>query len=208
MIQQTVLEKVVWGVQIISEVGYRMKTIETERLLLREVKLEDAKSMFKNWASDSRVTEFLTWQPYTNVEDVREYISSILTRYKDENHYYHWHIELKEIGEPIGAIGAFHLNEKTMSMSIGYCIGYNWWHKGIMAEAFNAVIQFLFEEVGLNRIEAVHDPDNPNYGRVMQKCGLVYECTSRKSGMSNRGIIDEVHYAILKEDYLKRKSVV
>jgi ribosomal-protein-alanine N-acetyltransferase len=62
---------------------------------------------------------------------------------------------------------------------IGYCIGRKWWHSGITSEALESVIQFLIEEVGLNRIESRHDPRNPNSGAVMKKCGMKYEGTLR-----------------------------
>ena len=179
--------------------------LETQRLILRKAKISDAEDMFKNWASDSRVTKFLIWEPYTNTEDVRGYISFLLENYKNDNYYY-WFIELKETQEPIGAISVVQMSEDIESALIGYCLGYNWWHQGIMTEAFTAVIKFLFEEVGINRIESTHDPNNPNSGKVMKKCGLRYEGTLRQSGKNNCGICDSVYYAILKEDYLKDKK--
>lgn len=50
------------------------KTIETERLLLRKTIDADAEYMFCNWASDGRVTKFLTWQPYENAQQLRRAI--------------------------------------------------------------------------------------------------------------------------------------
>lgn len=178
--------------------------LETERLILRKAKISDAEYMFRNWANDSRVTKFMTWEPYTNADDVKAYISSVIESYN--NNTYYWFIELKEIGEPIGAISVVSMREDIESVEIGYGIGYDWWHKGIVTEAFSAVIKFLFEEVGINRIEATHDTNNPNSGKVMQKCGLVYEGTARQAGKNNCGICDVAHYAILKEDYISNKS--
>ncbi|MCM1194878.1 MAG: GNAT family N-acetyltransferase, partial [Firmicutes bacterium] len=71
----------------------------------------------------------------------------------------------------------------------------------ITPEAGNAVIKFLFEKVKVNRIAAAHDKNNPQSGRVMQKLGMTYEGTFRESGYNNQGVIDEVWYAIIKEDY-------
>ncbi len=85
-------------------------------------------------------------------------------------------------------------------LQIGYCIGRKWWHKGIMAEALLKVIEFLFDEVGANRIEAVHDPNNPNSGRVMLKCGMKYEGTLRSAAVNNQGITDVAYYSILRSD--------
>lgn len=179
--------------------------IETERLILRKAKISDAECMFKNWASDSRVTKFMTWPPYRNVEDVKGYIGFLNENHKNNN-YYDWVIELKEIGEPVGSISVVQLREDIESAEVGYCLGFDWWHNGIMTEAFTAVIKFLFEEVGVNRIEATHDLNNPNSGKVMKRCGLQYEGTLRQAGKNNCGICDTVHYAILKEDYVKNKK--
>ena len=83
---------------------------------------------------------------------------------------------------------------------IGYCMGTKWWGQEIMPEAGKAVIKYLFEEVGFNRISASHDKNNPKSGKVMQKIGMIYEGTHRSGGVNNQGIIDDVWYAVLRED--------
>ena len=70
-----------------------------------------------------------------------------------------------------------------------------------MPEAANGVLKFLFEEVEFNKIAADHDKNNPKSGRVMQKIGMKYEGTLRKAGFCNQGIIDEVWYSLLKEEW-------
>lgn len=178
-------------------------TLETDRLILRKTKDSDAELMFKNWANDERITRFLTWQPYESAQQLRDSYHKYLMENQDKPDFYDWKIELKEISEPIGAIGVVRLNEDIEEAMIGYCLGYNWWHKGIMTEAFKAVIRFLFEEVGVNRIASCHDPRNPHSGDVMKKCGLQYEGTLRLSGRNCQGICDEVFYGLLKEDHFK-----
>ena len=84
--------------------------------------------------------------------------------------------------------------------NIGYCIGRKWWRMGIMSEALKAVMTYLFDEVGFNRLEACHDPRNPNSGKVMLKCGMRYEGTHRQSARNNQGICDESFYAMLRSD--------
>ena len=68
---------------------------------------------------------------------------------------------------------------------------------------FPQLNDYLFNEVGVNRIQARHDTDNPNSGIVMQKCGMKYEGTMRKSDRTNNGICDIAYYAILAEEYKK-----
>ena len=106
-------------------------------------------------------------------------------------------------GEPIGSISVVNFDDRVDMVEIGFCIGRNWWSQGIMTEAFQTVIDFLFGEVGVQRIEAGHDPNNPASGAVQRKCGLKYEGTLRRSIRSNQGITDKVVYAILKEEWKK-----
>ena len=136
------------------------KTIETDRLILRQFTMDDAAPKFRNWA-----------------------------------------IVLKENGpEPIGNISVVHVKDSTLCATMGYCMSRAHWRKGIMAEALTALIAFLFDEVGFNRIEADHDIENPASGRVMQKSGMTFEGTSRQGGHNNRGIVDLCHWAILRSD--------
>ena len=81
------------------------QTIETERLILRKCRPDDAQALFDNWASDDNVTKFMTWSAYKSVEEAHGRIAYLLGEYDDEN-FYEWFIELKEIGQPIGSIGA------------------------------------------------------------------------------------------------------
>lgn len=177
-----------------------MKELETERLVLEKFKEEYAQQMFNNWASDKKVTKFLIWQPYTSADDVLEYIKSVISSY-DKNKAYDWMIKLKETNEVIGTIGVVKSNFEIGCVTIGYCIGSKWWHKGIMTEALGGVIKFFFEEVGVNRIESTHDVNNPNSGKVMENCNMVQEGILRQAGLNNQGIADECCHAILKEDY-------
>ena len=175
-------------------------TIETERLLLRRFHHNDAEAMFKNWESDSKVTEFLRWETATDISDAEQVLCEWINGY-EHNDFYLWAIVLKELGEPIGSISVVGKNEKLDIVHIGYCIGSKWWHQGITTEAFKALIPFFFKEVGVNRIESQHDPNNPNSGKVMQKCGLKYEGTLRQADWSNKGIVDACMYSLLRSEY-------
>lgn len=174
--------------------------LETERLILRRYVSEDAAAIYKNWASDPEVTKFLMWKPHSNTEESQSITNDWMKQYSDEK-YYHWGIVLKDsCDEPIGDIAVVQMNEEVASVHIGYCIGREWWHQGITSEALKAVMDFLFDIVGVNRIESRHDPKNPNSGKVMQKCGMKYEGTLRSSDWNNQGICDACYYALLKDE--------
>lgn len=175
------------------------KTLETERLLLRRFCRDDASAMYRNWASDPEVTRYLTWPTHTDEEVTSSILAEWLANYADER-YYQWAIVPKGNGNaPIGSIAVVELDDQVKSAAIGYCIGRAWWNMGITSEALSSVITFLFEEVGINRVEAYHDPRNPHSGAVMRKCGMTYEGTFRQSARNNQGICDACWYAILKE---------
>lgn len=176
------------------------KTLESNRLILRKFKIDDAYHMYNNWASSEEVTKYLTWLPHDNVDITRNILNSWISSYKNKD-FYQWAIVLKEINEPIGSISVVSLDEKTSKIHIGYCIGEKWWNKGITSEALNILIDFFFKEVDANRIESLHDPKNIYSGKVMLKCNMKYEGTLRKSVFSNQGITDASCYAILKEEY-------
>ncbi len=174
-------------------------TLETERLVLRRFRLDDAQAMYDNWASDPEVTKFLTWPAYKSVEDARNILNLWLPEYEKPD-FYQWAIEWKALGQPIGSISVVEHNDRVESAHIGYCLGKNWWHQGIMTEALQAVLDFLFDQVGVNRVEALHDASNPHSGAVMAKCGMQYEGTLRQSVRGNQGLYDACWYGLLKEE--------
>ena len=173
--------------------------LETDRLILRRFTLDDAMDMYRNWASDPEVTKFLTWKTYESPETADTILKIWVENYEQPD-FYQWAIELKEIGQPVGSISVVRLNNKVESAEIGYCIGKAWWHQGFTSEALERVMRFLFDEVGVNRVEARHDVNNPNSGKVMQKCGMTLEGIHRQADMNNQGLCDEACYAILKNE--------
>lgn len=175
------------------------QTLETERLILRRFEPDDAKAMFANWASDSEVTKYLTWKTHESAEDSAAIIKAWVGGYSDKR-FYQWAIVPKDLNEPIGSISAVDVDDATEKVHIGYCIGRKWWRQGITSEAFRAVIDFFFDEVGANRIESRHDANNPNSGKVMQKCGLKYEGTLRSADRNNQGVCDVCCYGLLQSD--------
>ena len=176
------------------------KILETERLVLRPFVMEDAEAMFRNWASDDQVTKHLTWPTHESQEISRMVLSDWTSHYAEAD-FYNWAIVLKENGpEPIGSIAVVNMDRKVDGAEIGYCMSRAHWRKGIMAEALTALVGFLFDEVGFNRIMADHDPNNPASGRVMEKAGMRHEGIMRQAGRSNQGIIDVSRWAILRSD--------
>lgn len=178
------------------------KIIETQRLILRQFKEEDAEDMFNNWASDAKVTRYLSWPTHSDIEVSKKVLKMWIDEYSSQENY-NWAIEIKENGSVVGSIGLMNIDNNIENCEIGYCISKTLWNKGIITEAFSAVINFAFKEVGFERITGRHHVDNAASGRVMEKCGLKYEGTLRKIHKINTGsIVDCKYYSILKEEYM------
>ena len=129
--------------------------------------------MYNNWTSDPDVTKYLMWPYHKTIEISKAVLTDWINQYSKEDS-----IEM---------------------VRIGYCIGKKWWKQGITSEALTAIVEFFFEEVGINRIETRHDSKNPNSGKVMMKCGLKYE--HREADWNNQGRCDSAMYALLAKDY-------
>ena len=173
-------------------------TINTKRLTLRRFTVEDAQQMYDNWAKDPRVTRFLTWEPHASPEVTAELLSEWSAAYISPSNY-SWVMEFD--GQCIGSISVVRYSDKHEYAELGYCMGYDYWNKGLMTEAVKAVIAFLFDEVGCHRIMIRHAVRNPASGRVAQKCGLTYEGTQREAFKNRDGeYLDIAFYSILKNE--------
>ena len=180
------------------------QTIETERLVLRRFVAEDAENMYRNWASDTEVTKYLTWPAHASADITSRVVNSWIPQY-EQGDFFTWAIEYKENREVIGSISVVKIYEAIDAADIGYCLGRTYWGRSIMPEALGAVIDYLFEQAGMNRVAAAHDVNNPKSGRVMEKAGMKYEGILRQAGRNNQGICDEVWHSILKSEHSKER---
>lgn len=172
-------------------------TLTTPRLTLRPFTPDDAQDMFTNWASDPEVTKFLTWPTHPSIAVSQTVLAKWVPHYAEQD-YYHWTIVHE--GHAIGSIAAVEHDDRVGKAHIGYALSRKMWHKGIMTEALQAVMNHLFDTVGYQRLEARHDPRNPHSGGVMRKCGMKYEGTLRQSDWNNQGVCDACWYALLKSE--------
>ena len=179
------------------------RRFETERLLLRPFETGDAEAMFRNWASDPAVTEYLTWPAHADVEETRAVLSCWVRDYENPE-VYQWAVVPKALGEPIGSLSVVRIDEKVDAVELGWCIGRPWWGQGLMPEAAARVLRYLIAEVGANRVAARHAAGNPKSGRVMQKLGMSLEGVLRQADRSNHGIEDMVCYSILASEYREK----
>lgn len=182
------------------------KTIETERLVLRRYRVDDAEDMYNNWTSDPEVTRFLSWPTHTSLDFTKDLLEKWVTYY-DEGRTYNWGITQKGEDHVIGNIAVVERDERTCSYEIGYVLSKRYWGRGIMPEALKAVIRYLFEgESDLMRVYATHDLRNAKSGRVMQKAGMHFDGILRGSKKNVLGIHDTAYYSVLRTDLVTQKQ--
>lgn len=177
--------------------------IFTERLLLRKLEITDAEMMFANWGSDSEVTRFLRWNPHETIEDSKSMIQRWIDNYQLDSTYY-WGIYLQS-GEMIGSIGVTITSESDCTGELGYKIGSRWWSKGYTSEAAKAVIDYMFKNTDIERVQAYNSVQNPASARVMEKAGMCYEGLSRHVYKTRDGFQDCTFYGIIREEWKKAR---
>ena len=175
------------------------KTIETTRLLLRRLELTDAEMMFRNWTSDDEVTRFLRWDAHEIIDDTKNMIEQWVNSYQDDSTYY-WGIYLKD-GEMIGSIGITITSEYDFKGVLGYKIGRRWWNQGYSSEAARAVIDYMFFNTDIERIDSVSSVENPASRKVMEKAGMQYEGLLKHYYKTRDGFHDCTLYGIIRSEW-------
>lgn len=146
--------------------------IESERLLLRPLKIEDANTIFERWTSDTRVTKFMSYNTHQSVKDTKEWLTADIAANQGDKTYC-WTFELKENHYLFGS-GGLYFNEDKNLFELGYNIMYDFWNKGYTSEAAGAMIDFAKRQLGVSALYAHHAVENPASGRVMEKNGFVH----------------------------------
>ena len=175
------------------------KTLETNRLILRKFKIEDAKNFYENVTTDPKVNLYLNWELHKNVDETKELLSKWIEFY--QKGMYNWVVELKDTHEIIGSICEEGKNLKHKTISIGYCYGSKYWNKGYATEALRKEIEYLLLEQDFYIVSANYRSSNPASGKVMQKVGMKYEATLRSRKVDRDGTRrDMICYSITKDE--------
>ncbi len=128
-------------------------SLETERLILRQMTLEDTDFVFKHF-SDSAVSQYLMDEPpVTEYAQAQEIIQFYLE--PEGKTHNRWVMVRKSDHQPIGTCGYYKWDKRYFRAEIGYDLRPSFWGQGYMTEALRAVISNGFERMRLNRIDAV-----------------------------------------------------
>lgn len=179
------------------------QTLETERLILRKLSVNDAKDAFKNWCSDNEVSKYMTWSTHKTEKDTKKWLKEVEKVYID-NINYEWGIVLKETNELIGSIGAYIKEEFDNRYEIGYAISKKYWRNGFTTESTKKVMDYLINNEGIKRFIGRHAKLNGASGSVMQKAGFRYVKDGWYEKIDKTGIYETKIYYYDIEDNIKK----
>lgn len=153
-----------------------LPTLETPRLRLRPITEQDAADLFAVF-SDERVTEHYDLYTFEEMDEAYDLIEYFDESYQQERQI-RWGIERRADGRLMGTCGFVALYEHRGE--IGYELGSAYWRQGYMREALHALLELGFDELELNRIEALTLPSNIASAALLQSLGFTEEGTLRE----------------------------
>ena len=179
--------------------------LETQRLILREVTIDDADVIFA-LMSDLQVMRYYG-APMQSHDDAVKRINSIRTAFQERNIVY-WAITEKVSNNFVGSGGFWRIIKPDSRAHIGYELAPVWWNRGFMTEAVSAMVKFGFETIGLHSIEAGIHPDNIGSLRVLEKVGFVREGYFREKyfDTGRNCFIDAAVYSLLYGDWAQKSA--
>ncbi|MCM3129460.1 MULTISPECIES: GNAT family protein [unclassified Paenibacillus] len=182
--------------------GY-IPELKTERLLLRKLTRTDSKEIYTIW-SDPKVTTYMNIAAMHSVQEAEDMIDLLDQASKTEDGF-RWAIILRESGAVIGSCGYNYWQlQGAFRGEIGYELASSHWRKGYMTEALQAVLQYGFETMGLNRIEALVDPRNTASQQLLHALSFQCEGLLRQLHYTSTGYKDMQMHSILFEEWKYR----
>ncbi len=176
--------------------------LETERLILRQMTLDDTQAIYKHF-SDDDVTRYMDIASLKSTKEAEEIIQYYLDRV-DKQECYRWAIIRKSDKSFLGTCGFNSwIKHRGSRSEIGYDLSKEYWGQGYMSEALKVLIQYGFEKMELNRIEALVLLDATRSVNVLTKLGFTKEGILRQYGYWKGQFWDEYIFSLLREDWVK-----
>jgi ribosomal-protein-alanine N-acetyltransferase len=149
---------------------------ETDRLMIRRLRYEDAEEIFYVYASKPVATKYVSWPTHQSIQETRRFLDYAVRAWQDHLEY-SFSIRLKENNLLIGSFGIINDNGKV---SFGYIFGPNHWSKGYATEVCRKMMAQLVLVKGIHRIWTLVDAENTASSQVLLKSGLIEEAKIKK----------------------------
>ena len=172
--------------------------LESDRLILRPLKNSDAEDLFEVF-SDRDVMKYYDVLPFNDIKEAEKQVDFFINAMKEKS-MLRWGIELKENNKLIGTCGFFAFSEDSKKAEMGYELNKAYWNKGIMTEAINLILNHIFNETDINRIEAFVEIPNIASQKLLEKAGFKKEGVLRQYELCRGELIDITLWGLLRAD--------
>ena len=176
--------------------------LRTDRLILRPLRETDAEALFGIF-SDERVMRYWSTPPWTSREPAQDMIATDMAHTTRD--HLRLGIELVESGLVLGTCSLFSINSACRRAEVGYGLGSFAWGQGYMHEALQALLDFGFGELDLNRVEADIDPRNSASARTLERLGFTQEGYLRERWIVAGEISDTALYGLLRREWREQQ---
>jgi ribosomal-protein-alanine N-acetyltransferase len=182
--------------------------LETERLILREFRDEDAQAVFDIYSRDD-VTLYLNSETMQSLEEAREKVANRIDLFR-RGRGMRWALVPKDHGDvSVGSCGFYLLNRRWASCETGYELHPHWWRRGIMTEAMTAILNFAYSQrffFPLNRVQALtYQHSQPSIG-LLRKLGFRNEGIRREYAYWKGQFHDLRCFSLLRREWMARRS--
>jgi ribosomal-protein-alanine N-acetyltransferase len=160
--------------------------LHTERLTLRQIEDKDAHALFA-LRTDKEVIKYIKRVPHANIDETRAFII-IRTNDIKENIAIVWAICLKEDPTMIGSICLWKISEDKTQAELGYDLSPAFHKQGYMSEAVKSVINFGFQTLGFQLLEAFTHHANESSVNLLLKHGFLHDTARFDPGNENNAI--------------------
>ena len=175
-------------------------TLETDRLLLRELRHGDAPTLLKIHGN-AQVMQWMGMDALKDLEAAHHTVSRFLAGHLSPVPSMRWGLERKSDGQLLGTGGVFNLSKEWKKCTLGYELGIEAQRQGYMHEALKAIIPRAFEHLELHRIEALIHRDNHASFKLAQRLGFQLEGTLREVAFWNNSHHDMVQLGLLRREF-------
>jgi len=174
-------------------------TMDTARLRLRWIVESDAPALFAIYG-DPAVARYLSRPAFTDMSQAEKLVATANACYADGSSV-NFAVERREDGAVIGTCMLFRFHEESRRAEIGYSMARAHWGQGYMHEALQALVDYAFGPLGLNRLEADIDPRNASSARSLERLGFAKEGVLRERWIVAGEVSDTAYYGLLQKDW-------
>jgi ribosomal-protein-alanine N-acetyltransferase len=188
----------------VSDFYQNLPRLVTKRLVLRKITKKDVPDIFA-YASDPEVTRYLRWGPHQSLMETENYVNVVLDQYH-EGRDGPWAIEHQRQQKVLGHIHLMDIEVQHRKARVGFVLSKSYWNRGIMTEALGKVLDYSFEELGLNRLEGLCASPNRAAIQVLGKVGMRVEGQLREYLFQKGSYLDFVICSLLRVEFEEKAS--